>query len=241
MFTYEGGIFVAFLLWLFGFVRVILLANSKTQRNLKLIGKRMSYNLGMIVDYDYNQESLFWKISKFLLFHIVLSLPFILLSWVYVLFVCGSFAYVFYKDIGAPQAIKEFRWKIRNLDMSFDQMIKETMKIDEQSPDDFEKIKKEMVEYLQQKKLNNSREIAEYEKVNTNPQVTLSQSPPLEDFDSIPDWVDAVYSFYGIKFPEPYYITSVYGNSPVLEDYDSIKAFENDVRVYAEKIKNKAP
>lgn len=152
MFTYENGLTVALLIWFLGFIRIILIANSKTQKNLKLVGKRMSYNLGMIVDYDFNYESKVWKIFKFFFFNIVLSLPFVLFSWGYVLFICTSYLYVLVKDLGAPQSVKEFRWKIRNLDMSFDQMIKELMKMDDQNPNDFEKIKKEMIEHLNQRK-----------------------------------------------------------------------------------------
>lgn len=151
MFTYESGLLIAFLFWVLGIIRIMLLATSKTQKNLRLIGKRMSYNLGMVVDYDYKQESLTWKITKFILINILLPLPFILLSWLYVIFVVCSYIYVFFKDIGAPQTVKEFRWKIRNVDLSFDQMIRETMKIDEQDPNDFEKIKKEMADYLKHK------------------------------------------------------------------------------------------
>lgn len=151
MFTYEGGLLIAFFLWVWEIVRIVLLANSKTQKNLKLVGKRMSYNLGMIVDCDFKQESFAWRLTKFILINIILPLPFILLSWVYVLYFALSYLYVFMKDMGAPQTIKEFRWKLRNVDMSFDQMIRELMKIDEQDPNDFEKIKNEMVEYIKNK------------------------------------------------------------------------------------------
>lgn len=152
MFTYENGLSVALLIWLLGFIRIILVANSKTQKNLKLVGKRMSYNLGMIVDYDFKYESIGWRIAKFFFFNVVLSLPFILFSWGYVLFICASYIYVFFKDFGAPQSVKEFRWKMRNVDMSFDQMIKELMKVQDQNPDDFEKIKMDMIENINQRK-----------------------------------------------------------------------------------------
>lgn len=154
MFTYESGIFIAFLLWLYGVIRIILLANSKTQKNLKIIGKRMSYNLGVIEDYDYKKEPSTWNVVKFLLFHVFLPLPFILLSWINVVYVVGSYIYVFLKDTGAPQSVKEFRWKLRNVDMSLDQIIKESMKISDQSPDDFEKIKKEILENIQSRKVS---------------------------------------------------------------------------------------
>lgn len=106
----------------------------------------------MIVDYDFKDEAIMGKIIKIIFFHVVLSFPFIFLSWLYVLFVIGSYCYVFFKDVGAPQSVKEFRWKIRNIDMTFDQMIKELMKLDEQDPNDFEIVKKEMIDYIEQRK-----------------------------------------------------------------------------------------
>lgn len=152
MFTYENGLLLAFFIWVFGVIRVVILSNSRAQKNLKLIGKRMSYNLGVIVDYDYKKEPVYWVVLKFIFLHVLLSLPFVFLSWVYVIYVLGIYSYVFLKDIGAPQSIKEFRWKLRNTDMTFDQIIKEVMKISDQNPEDFEKVRDEIKEEVRLKR-----------------------------------------------------------------------------------------
>lgn len=238
MFTYENGILFAFLLWIIGVVRVIILSNSRAQKNLEKIGKRISYNLGMIVDITYDQESKLWTITKFILLHILLPLPFVMLSWVYVVFSVIFYIYVFLKDLGAPQNIKEFRWKLRNTDLTLDQLIMHLIKINDHNPNDFESIKKELVENIRYRKQNGNTEHCSFKDNDTFSKLLDEvQPPPIYDYDSIDEWVGAIYEFYEIKFPQPFYITKIYGFAPNLADYESIESFENNVKIYSDKIR----
>lgn len=152
MFSYENGLVLALILWVFGFIKAIYLSNSRTQKNLKKIGKRLSVNLGLIVDYDYSNESIFWKILKFTLFNVVISIPFILLSWIYVAYFIGINVYFIYKDFGAPQSVKEFRWRMKNTDLTLDQMVRELMKANDNPSDDFDKLKNDILQEIEYKK-----------------------------------------------------------------------------------------
>jgi hypothetical protein len=50
------------------------------------------------------------------------SIPFVLLSWVYVLYFVGIVLYNVYENLSAPDKIKEYRWKLRHMNMSFNQI-----------------------------------------------------------------------------------------------------------------------
>lgn len=66
------------------------------------------------------------------------SLPWVLTSWLYVLLVGAQVAYKLAKDRGAPQAVREFRWRLRNVDLSFDDLVRELMKLAGENPENFE-------------------------------------------------------------------------------------------------------
>ena len=87
------------------------------------------------------------KVMKFLLLYGT-GLPFVLASWFYVAYVVGLLIYRKSKDSGAPQAVREFRWKLRNTDMTFDQLVKELMKVTDQDPTEFEQVKADLVHEL---------------------------------------------------------------------------------------------
>ena len=93
-----------------------------------------------------------WKVMKFLLLYGT-GLPFVLASWLYVAYVVGLLIYRKSKDSGAPQAVREFRWKLRNTDMTFDQLVKELMKASDRDPDEFEKVKADLLRELDEQGL----------------------------------------------------------------------------------------
>ena len=49
------------------------------------------------------------------------------------------------KDSGAPQVVREFRWKMRNADLTFDQMMKELMKVSDEDPATFDTFRENYV------------------------------------------------------------------------------------------------
>lgn len=144
--TYENGVLIAFLLASYSTVMTVVALNSTLNRNLHRIGERLSWtNLQarVMTDDDVNQSFLY-KAFKFALLTTV-NFAFTLLSWLYVLFWIGQFLYQKQKDSGVPQNIKEFRWKIRNVDMTFDQLVVELAKANGIAEQDFEEYKENLI------------------------------------------------------------------------------------------------
>ena len=61
-------------------------------------------------------------------------LVFTLTSWLYVAGVVAMFVYSKSKDSGVPESIRAYRWKLKNVDMSFEDMVREVMKLSENYP-----------------------------------------------------------------------------------------------------------
>ena len=123
-------------------------------RNLHKIGQRLSW-LTMIpkpMSAEEVHHTTIRKVMKFLLLYGT-GLPFVLASWLYVAYVVGLLIYRKSKDSGAPQAVREFRWKLRNTDMTFDQLVKELMKVSDRDPDEFEKVKADLLRELDEQGL----------------------------------------------------------------------------------------
>ncbi|MFW1903660.1 hypothetical protein [Acinetobacter baumannii] len=150
MFTYENGVVIGFVLWIITLIRTLFLVNSKTQSNLRKVGKRLSL-LGGVKDIEYRKQDKWNLILKFI-FIVVLPLGLIFLSWVYVIPIIVYYLYQFYQDFSAPQKVKDFRWKLKNLDLHQDQLIRWLMELSDQNPEDFEKIKKEINEDIERRK-----------------------------------------------------------------------------------------
>lgn len=153
MLSYETGVLLAFLLWLWSVISAIVSINSQMERNLNKIGQRLSWLTMTPKPVAPEEANRSWlkKVLKFLLLHGI-GLPFILTSWLYVVYGVGMLLYRKSKDAGAPQAVREFRWKLRNTEMTFDQIVKEMMKASDQDPADFEKIKTEILQELEVRK-----------------------------------------------------------------------------------------
>lgn len=150
MFSYENGLILAFFIWLICIGINIVQSNSMMQKNLNKIGRRIGY-LG-IVEIDYTKQSLSYRAFKFILIDVLLPIPFLFLSWLYVAIVALMYAYNLKKDTGAPQLVKEFRWKLRNMDLSFDELIKALMIAEGQDLSEFDRVRDEYKEYLRNKK-----------------------------------------------------------------------------------------
>lgn len=129
--------------------------NSRLERNLNKIGQRLSWITltPKPMDAEDTNRSTLSKVMKFFLITSI-GLPFILLSWLQVVMFIGTFAYKRIKDAGAPQIVREFRWKLRNIDMSFDQLAKELMKASEEDSANFETFRNDLVQELKDRGLS---------------------------------------------------------------------------------------
>jgi ABC-type multidrug transport system fused ATPase/permease subunit len=151
MFSYEVGLVFAFLLWLFGAINLLISINSTMERNLNRIGQRLSWLTlrPKPMEESDTRASLSGKIMKFLFIN-AFGLMFVLFSWGYVALFVGQFIYNHSKDAGAPQAVRELRWRMKNTEMTLDQIIKELMKIQGEDPSSFETFKDNYIRAMQE-------------------------------------------------------------------------------------------
>ena len=155
---YETGVGLAFLTWLWGLVNLLISVNSQMEKNLNKIGQRLSWvTLSVKEMAAEDQNRPLWKsIGKFLLIAVI-GLPFVLLSWVTVFLWLGQIIYRRSKDSGAPQAVREYRWKLRNVDMTLDDIIKEGLKASGKSLDEFEATRETIVHQMRESGLTTQR------------------------------------------------------------------------------------
>jgi len=142
MFSYEFGLLVAFGFWLWFTGAALIAINSQLERNLNKIGQRLSW-LTLApkpMDADERNQPAWRSVLKFVLLYGT-ALPFVLTSWIYVAYSVATFLYRLTKDRGAPQAVTEFRWKLRNADLSFDDLVRESMKASGQDVHEFETVR----------------------------------------------------------------------------------------------------
>jgi hypothetical protein len=153
--SYENGLIIAFFMWLVSTVLMVVNEFSLFNRNLKKIGYRLSWLGGQpkfMTSTDV-QRPVWLSVLKFL-FIAGIGLAFCLLSWVYVCFSIGIFVYRKTKDSGAPESIKSYRWQMRNIDMTRDQVIRELMKIENIAPEKFEEYKEVTLTAMRNNGLN---------------------------------------------------------------------------------------
>jgi len=62
--------------------------------------------------------------------------------------------YRYSQDSGAPQSVKDFRWKIKNSEMTFDELVLEVMKLKEIPIEEFDMSKAELLEFVEQRRLS---------------------------------------------------------------------------------------
>lgn len=123
---YETGLGVASLLWLYNAVWLLLMINSTMAKNLRQVGMRMAWGTLKMVpmtpaDRTRGPLGATGKYVAVVALHLV-CVPF---SWLYVAWAAFYILHRRYKDAGRPAAVREFDWKMRNMEMSFDQVVKE--------------------------------------------------------------------------------------------------------------------
>ncbi len=152
MFSYETGVGLAFLLWLYNAVMIIVSINSQFERNLNRIGQRLSWFtlLPKPMEPEDQTRSTGSKVLRYLLI-VGVGLPFVLLSWLNVLLAAATIIYRWAKDSGAPQVVRELRWRMRNVDMTFDQIVKELMKASDVYSSKYEEFKGNLVRELEER------------------------------------------------------------------------------------------
>jgi hypothetical protein len=154
---YETGLGVAFLAWLGFMVRLVVSINSTMEKNLNRLGQRQSWLTlkPTPMEADDLHRSWLYKVGKFSLIGLI-SLPFTLFSWVYVLWMVGQFLYLRMRDSGVPQSVKEYRWKLRNCNMTLDQLIREAIKVQELDPASFDQLKADLRQEMADRGLVNA-------------------------------------------------------------------------------------
>lgn len=142
---YEIGVILAFVLYMYQLTMVIYRKNSKLNYNLNKIGYRIGW-LGNTKPLA-QQTSGFMVLVKVLVW--IFGLIFIVFSWVYVLLIGGWLLYQVYNALSAPPEIKKFQWKAKNLDMSFDEILKEYMIVQGVDLAEFEQFKQDYLAELE--------------------------------------------------------------------------------------------
>lgn len=120
---YETGVLVAFLMWVYSTIMLIVNANSRLARNLAKVDMRLSWYSGEPVPASDRSGAAWRVLAAFIL--VCLGLVGILLSWASVAWTVGTIIYQRSKQSGMPQPVKELRWKLRNMDMTREQILAE--------------------------------------------------------------------------------------------------------------------
>lgn len=123
---YETGVLVAFLIWLYRVGAAVIVLNSRMAANLRKVGMRVSMTTLSAKPMSDSDRKRSWvgSLARFLVVALI-GLAGVFFSWLSVVTTVGFFLYAKSKDAGQPAAVREFRWKLRNLDMSFEQLAKE--------------------------------------------------------------------------------------------------------------------
>ena len=154
MFSYENGLVVSALMYAYYIVNLLVSINSQLEQNLNKVGERISWlslkPIQMSAS-DLDRPALM-AIGRFVFVALFQGI-FVFLSWLNVVINILMMAYNISKDRGVPNEIKAFRWKMKNQDLSFDEIIRESMKANGVAPELFETAKEEMIESLRAKGL----------------------------------------------------------------------------------------
>ncbi len=128
-FSYGTGVFIAAIIWFCQMVFVLVVINSRIGKNLKKIGMRVSWVSlePKAMTKKEMQGGKVWPAFKFLLF-CVFGLATVAAGWISVAISACLFLYVRWLSLGMPVAMREYWWKMKNLDMSSDRVVSEMMK-----------------------------------------------------------------------------------------------------------------
>lgn len=143
MTDYELGMFWAFILFTSDSIYRICLLKSKLNKNFKKVGIRLKWSTGLptFMEFDELKPSKFFiafKISMIFLGGIFC----IFLSWVYVIYSLFFWVRNFYKNnFNIPETLKIARFKLRNFDMTFDEVLEQCYEADSFASSNIKKLK----------------------------------------------------------------------------------------------------
>lgn len=126
MSDYELGLLWALIIWLIETLRLFLSLNSQLNRNLRKVGCRIRWTGGqptMMEQDEINptKKNIIIKYSLYLLWGLIS----VALSWLFVIYSFIRWIKLFYSyNFDVPEAIKIQRFKMKNIDMSFDEVLK---------------------------------------------------------------------------------------------------------------------
>lgn len=121
--------------------------NSTLERNLNKIGFRLSYaTLTPKPNYK-SSNKLYKKALKFLIVQ-GLGLASIALSWLYVAYVVIMFSYNVLKKLEVPETLKLYSWKMKNVNMSFDEIVRASMKGNEIPEEQYQEYKNKILDEM---------------------------------------------------------------------------------------------
>ncbi len=152
---YWTGVGIAVLFWLWSLISAIATLNSRSARNLARVGlcySWLDFGIRPMTRAD-RERSTLSSVVKFVTIQTV-GLIFTVLSWISVAMSGYMLWRRFTSTIGAPPAVKEMRWKLQNIDMTFDQLADALYKANAslvtqtQSPEEFKAELKTAVETL---------------------------------------------------------------------------------------------
>ena len=153
MFSYENGVLISFILYLYHMTALLMLINSIAERNLNKVGEAyswLSFKPVLMTKYDFDRP-IYKSVGKFLIIAIWQGL-FILLSWINIFLFVSLNIYRISQDYGAPKEVKDFRWKLKNQNLSFDELILEIMKVKDLDKENFEQHRIEMIEFVKERR-----------------------------------------------------------------------------------------
>lgn len=116
---YETGALFAFLICVYHTILIITACNSLHARNLAKIGMRISWTTGTVVEdkpFAFRGPlTIVWMLFNYIIM--------ILFSWITVVTWTIRLIIRMSQDSGAPNAVKELRWKMKNVDMTKEEII----------------------------------------------------------------------------------------------------------------------
>lgn len=147
--SYETGFFIAIVLKIYELLMFTFMVNSQYQRNLNKIGLRLSWltfepKEMEAKDYQNKSSKVFYKS----IIYIAYNFCHIFFSWLYIGYYLINLLWHFSKDRGVPQNIKELRWKLRNQNLTKDEVIIEFSKIKNLNQEQIEVLKLKVEEQL---------------------------------------------------------------------------------------------
>lgn len=105
---------------------MLAIPHTQIDRNLRRVGMCVSWATGKPRLLTHKDRARSW-IGSCLRYLLVVGfqLPFVLLSWVQVAWWGAIYLRALLNDRGRPSELREFEWRLRNVDMSFEQLARE--------------------------------------------------------------------------------------------------------------------